>query len=634
MNSLYRNIITALAAVMAMTTAADVRDLPVTNINGKLFHYYKVEGKESIYSVVHKLKVHKDSLLQYNPSAEEGLKSGMTLYFPFDDVVEQQEEPARPAESELPDQSELRDMTDPTDSSDPAQSPRSVQSSDPDNTHLVQRGETIYGLARRYGVTEAQLMEWNPSLADGLKADSRIFVSDPSAAPAPGSQSSAVPASAPVVEPVEGYVVKEKETFYSIAHDHGITVPELEAANPGVTVLKTGMVLNIPSSGDAVAAEPSEASGENPATLPAEEDAAEEVAAPVKDNVNIALILPFMTGQEPVSKQAQRFTEFYKGFLIAVDSLRNSDKAINILALDSHGSTDTVMNLLTRPELKEMDVIIAPDNAAQLAYIARWGLDNDVKVFNAFVVKDDTYTGNPAMLQSSIPSELMLGKAAEGLVAGLADRIPVIISRSGAETDKNDFLKELTSLLDEKGIQPLTVEFDNRLTPSSLASLDATADYLFIPVTGKQAEVNKILPGIIEWHRTAPTAGIKVWGYPEWIAFRGETLQNMHALNTTIYSRFAPDEDSWRNRQFDTTFKRWFGCEMENATPRQGLLGFDTGMYLLKLLLLAKPAPSGVRYSGIQNDYDFRGVEDGGWVNNSLVFVTYCPGGEIRKTSK
>ncbi|MDE5785409.1 MAG: hypothetical protein K2H98_02660, partial [Duncaniella sp.] len=148
MNSLYRNIITALAAVMAVAAVADVKDLPVTNINGKLFHYYKVDGKESIYSVVHKLKVPKDSLLRYNPSAEEGLKSGMTLYFPFDDGMEA---PAAPTDSS--DRSAPSALPDPSDSSDSSDLSQSSQSSVPslsplpDNTHLVQRGETIYGLA-------------------------------------------------------------------------------------------------------------------------------------------------------------------------------------------------------------------------------------------------------------------------------------------------------------------------------------------------------------------------------------------------------------------------------------------------------------------------------------------------------
>ncbi len=45
----------------------------------------------------------------------------------------------------------------------------------------------------------------------------------------------------------EGYIVKKKETFYSIANAHGITVEQLEAANPGITVLKEGQVLSIPA---------------------------------------------------------------------------------------------------------------------------------------------------------------------------------------------------------------------------------------------------------------------------------------------------------------------------------------------------------------------------------------------------
>ncbi|MDE6485624.1 MAG: LysM peptidoglycan-binding domain-containing protein [Duncaniella sp.] len=643
MNSLLRNIAAAIAALIATGAWADVKELPVTTINGKLYHYYKVEGKESIYSVVHKLKVPKDELLRYNPAATEGLKSGMTLYYPFDDSevsekTEAADAPETPATPEVPAKPEASaaqltpEKSDPSDNSD---------NSDLPDTHLVQRGETIYGLARRYGVTEADLMKWNPSLTDGLKADSRIIVRAPqpdTSAPA----AEAAPATAvlePVVTPAlaEGYLVKEKETFYSIARDHGITVPELEAANPEVSLLKAGMILNIPRPGDAAVVEPEPQPEENTATevaVPAAVQADDVTETPVDDSVNIALILPFMTGQEPVSKQAMRFTEFYKGFLIAVDSLRNSGKPINILALDSHGSTDTVKHLLTRPELKDMDVVIAPDNAAQLAYIARWGLENNVKVYNAFVIKDDTYVGNPMMLQSNIPSEMMLDKAADGLIASLGSFTPVIISRTGAEADKADFLKELEAKLNDKGITPVTIEFDNRLSASDLSALDATGDYMFIPVTGKQADVNKILPGLIEWHRSAPAARVKVWGYPEWIAFRGETLQNMHALSTTIYSRFAPDEDHYRNKKFDAAFKRWFGSEMENATPRQGLLGFDTGMYLLRLGLLDKPAPSGVRYSGIQTDYDFHQVPDGGWVNNSLMLVTYLPGGEISKTSK
>ena len=37
--------------------------------------------------------------------------------------------------------------------------------------HLVAQGETMYALAKAYGVSEAQLVEHNPQLKEGLKAD-------------------------------------------------------------------------------------------------------------------------------------------------------------------------------------------------------------------------------------------------------------------------------------------------------------------------------------------------------------------------------------------------------------------------------------------------------------------------------
>ncbi len=622
----------SLAVIIALMAVADVKDLPVTTINGRLFHYYNVGSKESIYSVVHKLKVPKDSLLRYNPAAEEGLKKGMTLYYPFDDSALASSAPAPEPEPEPTPEPEPAPASVPEYTPAPAPAPEREPAPEP-GTHLVKRGETIYSLARRYGVSEDDLMTWNPALKDGLKADSRIYITDPNPAPAPEpvvEKRDSVPAVAPVVEPVDGYVVKEKETFYSIARDHGISVAELEAANPRVTLLKAGMTLTIPlNNEESQEPNPSDNSNNSNYSNPSDNS---DPSAP--SSIDIALILPFMTEQSPVSKQAQRFTEFYKGFLIAVDSMRHSRKPINIIALDSHGSTDTVQTILRRPGLKEMDVIIAPDNAAQLGYIARWGLENNVKVFNTFVIKDDTYIGNPMLLQSNIPSETMIEKAAAGLVGSLNGSTPVIITRKGAEPDKADFIKEMNRHLADHGITPVTIEFDNRLTPSALSSLDATGNYVFIPVTGKQAEVNKILPGLIEWHRVAPIAGIRVWGYPEWIAFRGETLQNMHALNTTIYSRFAPDEELYRNNKFDATFKRWYGTEMENATPRQGLLGFDTGTYILRLELLDDPNPVRMKYAGIQNEYDFARVDGGGWVNNALLLLNYLPGGEIKKISK
>ncbi len=135
------------------------------------------------------------------------------------------------------------------------------------------------------------------------------------------------------------------------------------------------------------------------------------------------------------------------------------------------------------------------------------------------------------------------------------------------------------------------------------------------------------MPAVIEWRDEAGLPMVKFVGYPEWVTFRGETLQNMHNLNTTVYSRFFVDDDNVRTRRMEDRFKGWYGAGMENAIPRQGLLGFDTGMFVLDYL--KNPV---ARYDGVQNGYSFTTPEGAeGQCNNVLYLINFRTGGLIEK---
>ncbi len=593
--------VAATVAAFAAATAvfAQVSMLPVEEIDGRIYYYYIVAPKETVYSLQHKLQISKEDIIRFNPSVAEGLKAGAKLYFPYESVPSKMHPPRK-------------------------------QEGPVGDTYTVRNGETLFGLAKRFGITEQQLLEMNPQLKRGLQAGDVITVPE---------IMTAVPADAPSVSAGRGYVVKEKETFYSIARDHGVSVAELEAANPDVSILRKGQVLTIPEKADA---DKPVAVPETPASAPESPELAEIPAIPaeeipaedeeIDEDINIALILPFMLRQDPVSRQAQRYTEFYKGFLLAADSLRRSGKTINIRAYDSAGSLDSVRVILSDPMLRDMDIVIAPDNAPELMAIGNWGKANDVMVFNTFNVKDDSYQKNPVMMQANIPSAAMYDKAASAFVTLLGNDTPVVIRRKGAAPDKTEFMAALDGRLAAKGVTPVIIEFDGKLTPADLADLDPMGNYMFIPVTGKQTELNKMLPGIASWRESKVTPGIRVFGFPEWTTFKGETLQNMHALNTLVYSRFTVDESSHRNNEFDRRFKRWYGNEMENVAPRQGLLGFDSGIYIIRLLL-TDGSPDSLQYGGIQNDFNFTRSEGGGWVNNALSFINYRPSGSTEKIS-
>lgn len=615
--SLY--IISAIAGC-CLTALASVADLPVVEHNGVLCHIYKVQPKETVYSLSNKLGVTAEELVAANPEIKDGLKAHTVLYIPVKE-------------------SEMRSQT---------------------VSHKVEKGETIYGLSKRYGITTEELIAQNPQLRDGgLRNGMTLTVTSPATVTATPAATTV----SPTTESEDGagwYTVKDGETFYSIARKHNVTVSQLEAANPMTGVLHAGDRLAIPSpmTEQPAVPETAQVSVPQPAPGPVEiksEDvmdivAVEETPAPetvtapdpaparAEKHQAVAVMLPFMLTQKTPDKSAANFTEFFKGFMLAADSLRNEGNPVDIYAFDTAGSTDTVMAILRRPELKNVSMIIAPNNEEQLAALAAWGRDNGVAVMNPFLVRDRSHLTNPAVMQANMPHDMMYDRAIDGLISTYPRHKIVVIARNDGPTDHQEFIDELHLRLDQTGNPPMLLTYTDELKASDLAGLPAGEPCVFIPVSGKQAELKKILPALNELKAAAVSPDdVMLFGYPEWLTYRGQVLEGMQSLNTMIYSRFYNDSESLTSKDVEENFNRWFGTPMQQVQPRQGLFGFDTGMMVIRALRHNKGdfnAYSPI-YHGVQNGFDFRRASSdssAGWVNNVLFFVNFRPGGMIERT--
>ena len=136
----------------------------------------------------------------------------------------------------------------------------------------------------------------------------------------------------------------------------------------------------------------------------------------------------------------------------------------------------------------------------------------------------------------------MQTKAAAAIPKILPGYTPVIVSQADNTGDKTDIVADMKAHFAAQGIAYREMTYTDKLDPSQLERLDKAQKYVFIPTSARQSEVNKILPALVEWKETlADPANVTVFGYPEWITFRGETLTNMQALNTRVYSRFYTD---------------------------------------------------------------------------------------------
>ncbi len=94
-----------------------------------------------------------------------------------------------------------------------------------DSEYLIQKGDTLYSLSKKYDVSVQQLMEYNH-----IENASRIY---------PGIK---------ILIP-SGYTVKKGDTFYGIARKHNISLEELLSSNELKIsdVLYPGQILAIPA---------------------------------------------------------------------------------------------------------------------------------------------------------------------------------------------------------------------------------------------------------------------------------------------------------------------------------------------------------------------------------------------------
>ena len=104
--------------------------------------------------------------------------------------------------------------------------------------HIVKKGDTLYALAKKYGITLEELIAMNSQLANPNELDVGMKIKVPST-PVPSSGH----------EIVHKHVVKEGDTLWKLSKAWGIPLQTLIDANPQLknpNVLVIGQVVNIP----------------------------------------------------------------------------------------------------------------------------------------------------------------------------------------------------------------------------------------------------------------------------------------------------------------------------------------------------------------------------------------------------
>lgn len=476
-------------------------------------------------------------------------------------------------------------------------------------SYVIQSGETLYSIARKNGLTVEDVLNANKGLTENIMAGQTIQI--PAASSNPQIKK---------LNPCKTtHVVQKKETVYGISHQYGITEEELLMANPQIgTKLKKGMELCIPHSKE----EKQVHQQQQQQVLETIETKRKESLVKHYDVIKIAVIAPFALNEVRRSQEAQKITDFYKGFLMAVDTLRHQGVSCDIYAYEETGNDgSSISNILNQPMLKHVDMIVGPFRPANASKVAAFASENKILMVTPMSTKTYDLTAYKNLYQVSAPQSYVYQKVVNKFVGTFSAQNIIFIGMNDSK-DNIALNNQMKKELEKHGVAYKNLNIDDMSTFKDILSLEKTN--LIVPSSGSEKALNTICQKLRSLGSAIDDYKINLFGYPEWQTYTNQKSK-LQKYNAVFYTTFFANPSSSNVSRFNTNFTRWFRREQVKSYPSYGLLGFDIGQYFVRSLHEKGSSfepNNAANYTGLQTQFSFeRKNESGAALNNSLFFV-------------
>lgn len=289
---------------------------------------HKVEPKETLFGIEKKYGVSDEALKNANPDLEKlGLQIGQTLVIPSNAVAK-----------------------------------TTVSTPEKVVYHEVLPKETKYSIAKKYGVTIEELEKRNPEIIPNLAIGQKLIIKG--TAPkvvAAAPQKEMVKPIVPKVNYIT-YVVKPKETLYSLSKMSGLSQDEFLFLNPA---LANGVEIGMEIKVSEYAAIPKEVEIKKTYT---------SLSKNSNDRKKMVLLLPFnltkiegdtvnsITNRLKKDKFLNMTLDFYSGALIAIDSAKSIGIPVDVSIFDSQETKNSsnISAIHQQHNLETVDAIIGP----------------------------------------------------------------------------------------------------------------------------------------------------------------------------------------------------------------------------------------------------------------------------------
>lgn len=487
--------------------------------------------------------------------------------------------------------------------------------------HKVLERQTLYSIAKAYGVSEKEITDINPSLTEkGLQKGSIIYipiVADTVSVPAEEADGKDTAADIPVAPQPQAYVlhtVKWLENLDDIAAKYGVSAEDIMAFNnlPSKKVSRK-QVLKIPVAG-AVPEEIDENLPDDGTEIPEETEPEDTVAFfTPRNKVDAALLLPFKAG----SNASVSTMDFYAGVLLALKDLKESGTGVNLSVFDIAAGTPD------RSIFSANDFIIGPTASADLSAVlsAAHGTGQIVSPLDQKAA--GLAAGNPNFIQVPTPAEYQYEDMARWVREDFkgGDKVVLIAEKNGPR----DIQEKISNVLSE-----LYLPFNHLYYAISEGTTIAARLNEILDKEGENriivASENDLFVGDVMRNlgiMLGRNYRITVYAPSKVRNMDSVSEADMHKVDMHVSASYHADYSAPEVHKFVLQYRALYGTE-----PSQfAFQGYDTATCMISLCAKYgnswKGMASRERFRLLHTDFLFRELPGGALVNTAVRRIVY-----------
>lgn len=510
--------------------------------------------------------------------------------------------------------------------------------------HRVKKGETLYSISKAYGVSIEQISKDNPEVQSGVREGSQIKIR------AQQEKKSMIIHTVRWYETLSSIAKKYGVSEQDIILTNKIVDGKIEVRQQ-LFIPKEGLqtqAITTPESPTTSTqfAQKEESQKSLETLKQSENEKLKALESEIEQRFNlkgqqlpsynhynkirVKLLLPFDAAQfeqeNPPKGQTNNSIDLYQGFLLAITKLNTQFPGISIDLEVIDTKRERVEQIISSGKLQNSDIIIGPLYSEELDPVVRYASHRGIAVVSPIDPNSSYLTQtNPLFFQVTTPTEIQQ----RGLLNSLNTLSQISLFYEEEENSKESIVPITKEILQSGGIRYKEFSYNilkgRSILPQIEQMLDKTSLNHVVIASNSEAFVSDVLRNL-NLLKSRSNYEIVIYGTSRWRSFESVDINYYHQMTLNLPMQYHIDYNREEVKEMIYKYRALFNGE---PSP-YSFQGYDIATYFLGGMWSYGKAfidnSSLFKSEQLQSDYLFiKPYPAGGYINSAVRRVIYRP---------